>query len=297
MGSVYEIILNNIIMHMEKGTIPWRSGCIKKHFNGFNKREYQGINQLLLSLDTKIFNYSTPIWFSFKQVKELGCSIKKGAKSSIVVFSKKQEAEKKKDEEEENDSIEYFSESESENVKKKDSYYLLRYYRVFNIDDVEGIDRGKYLHIENETKEKPEQIVTKMEKTGLKIKHMVSNPCYIKSYDEIRIPPINYFESSESYYNSLFHEIVHATGHKTRLNRKSVTEDTNFGSEIYSYEELVAEIGSSFLMGITGLDINYENSAAYIKGWISFLKDNKKAIFQASSDARKSVDYIMQKSK
>ena len=106
------------------------------------------------------------------------------------------------------------------------------------------------------------------------------------------MPALNSFDSSEEYYSVLFHEIAHSTGHETRLNRKGITELSRFGSHSYCFEELVAEMTSAFLCSSVGIENTIDNSAAYIQGWIKALKENKKMILIAASQAQKAADYI-----
>ncbi len=300
--SVYDIITEKIIKQIESGTPPWKAGWIMKHYNGYKKREYQGINQLLLSWDMQVMEYTSPVWLSFKQVQQLGGSIKKGAKSSMVIFNKKitaQNNDKDEEKEDKKDDLEVFDESEQEEKNKKNdkpkTFFMMRYYRVFNLDDVEGIDKSKYVNLANTKEEKPENIVKGMQNDGLNIQYTGVQPCYIPSLDTVQIPDIGNFKSSEDYYSSLFHEIAHSTGHESRLKRAGVSKIDTGGKHQYSYEELVAEIGAAFLMAETGLRINYENTSAYVKGWNKFIKENKKAIFQASAEARKAVQYVVEK--
>ena len=290
--SVYDIITEKIIEQIESGTPPWKAGWIYKHYNGFIKREYQGINQLLLSWDMQEKGYTAPVWFSFKQIQQLGGSIRRGAKSSMVVFSKV--VNENKNDEDKKDNLEVFDENEGE-AKKPKTFFMMRYYRVFNLDDVEGIDKSKYVNLGNVKKEKPENIVSGMIKDGLNIQYTGVQPCYIPSWDTVQIPDIGIFKSTEEYYSSLFHEITHATGHESRLKRAGVSNIDTGDKHQYSYEELIAEIGAAFLMAETGLRINYKNTSAYVKGWSEFLKENKKAIFQASAEARKAVQYVLEK--
>lgn len=295
--SIYDIITEKIIDQINAGTPPWKAGWMRKHFNGFYKREYQGINQLLLSWDMQEKGYTAPVWFSFKQIQQLGGSIRKGAKSSMVVFSKV--VNKNKDDEGEEDDLEVFDESDQEKDKQEDkkakTFFLMRYYRVFNLDDVEGIDILAFVNLGNSKQKKPENIVSGMIKDGLKIRYTGVQPCYIPSWDTVQIPDIGLFKTTEEYYSSLFHEITHATGHESRLKRAGVSNIDTGDKHQYSYEELIAEIGAAFLMAETGLRINYKNTSAYVKGWSEFLKENKKAIFQASAEARKAVQYVLEK--
>ena len=122
-----------------------------------------------------------------------------------------------------------------------------------------------------------------------------ANRCfYVPDMDVINVPPIAQFESSESYYNTVFHELIHSTGHDSRLARPGITEPDGFGKTKYSEEELIAEIGASFLAGMTGIDRAslMENNAAYIQGWLSVLKEDKRFIFRAAAEAQKAVNFL-----
>ena len=116
---------------------------------------------------------------------------------------------------------------------------------------------------------------------------------YRPATDSIHLPKWSRFTSAEEYYCTLFHELVHATGHETRLSRKGIMEMDHFGSEKYSQEELVAEIGSAFLCGTTGIEKQtLENSTAYINGWLKKLQNDKRLIVIAAAQAQKATDYI-----
>lgn len=109
------------------------------------------------------------------------------------------------------------------------------------------------------------------------------------------MPPIEQHDSAEFYYSTYFHELIHSTGHAKRLAREEVVTPNRFGSIPYSEEELVAELGASFLRKIADIDSDpiFQNSASYIHGWLSKLKDDKKLVFKASAEAQKAVDYIL----
>ncbi len=120
-----------------------------------------------------------------------------------------------------------------------------------------------------------------------------SRAYYSPLTDSVHLPMQTKFESAEGYYGTLFHELVHSTGHAKRLARKGVVDITGFGTESYSQEELVAEIGAAFLCGTTGVDTGtVENSASYIAGWLKSLKDDKKLVVVAAAQAQRAVDYI-----
>lgn len=129
-----------------------------------------------------------------------------------------------------------------------------------------------------------------------KIKHINGNEAYYNALkDFINMPKIKQFDSSAEYYVTLFHELIHATGHQDRLNRKGITEPNKFGSIPYSKEELIAEMGASFLSAEVG--INYseivENNAAYLQGWLNKLKEDKRFIFRAAAKAQQATKYIL----
>jgi antirestriction protein ArdC len=126
------------------------------------------------------------------------------------------------------------------------------------------------------------------------IKHKVQKAFYDIETDHINMPRKKSFSSSESYYSTLFHELVHSTGHEKRLNRPSITEMAEFGSEVYSIEELVAELGAAYLCSSAGiLTGQIKDSAAYIQGWLAKLKNDKRFIVRASGYSQRAVDYIL----
>lgn len=269
MASVYEIITQQIIEKLEKGVVPWRmpwNSCGAVCWR--TQRPYRGINALLLEPG----EYAT-----FKAIQEAGGKIKKGAKSSIVVLWKWREVDGED------------SEGEKQRVP------FLRYYRVFEINSqVEGLeskkkDAVKYDHNPIEEAEKIMQ--------GFKdcppIKFAPGSAFYRPGADEISVPPIEDYKVPEQYYSTLFHEATHSTGHKKRLNREGITKSAGFGSQIYSKEELVAEIGAAMLCGMCGIDNStIDNSAAYIKSWLTRLKEDPKMIVHAAAAAQKAADYI-----
>ena len=179
-------------------------------------------------------------------------------------------------------------------VKKRST---LRYFNVFNVADVEGIQ----FHIpevqlkENEQIEKCESIIEQMPNRP-EIRFVNANEAYYNAIEDyINMPDIKQFTNSAEYYVTFFHETIHATGHKDRLNRKGITEPNKFGSVPYSKEELIAEMGASFLSAEVG--INYaeivENNAAYLQGWLNKLKEDKRFIFRAAAKAQQATKYIL----
>jgi antirestriction protein ArdC len=278
MASVFEIITEKILSHLDNGVIPWRKPWTGKAGiprNLVTGKPYRGINLFLLMAEC----YSSPYWLTFRQVQDKGGSIKKGEKSSLVIFWKFRE-------------VEEIDKKTGEPEKKE--IPMLRYYRIFNILQTEGMDypqpEASINHLEpiaqaetlvEEYKDKPE------------IRHGFLRACYAPSEDLIKMPALNSFFNPEEYYSTLFHECVHSTGSPKRLDRPTLTESQGFGSESYAQEELVAEMGAAFLCGISGISqTTIENSAAYIQGWRDTIAKDPKLVIMAAAQAQKAVSYI-----
>ncbi len=274
--DVYEIITSRIIEQLEQGRVPWKQPWKESGLpqNLISKRHYRGINLwLLLTL-----GYSKNYFLTLKQINDLGGKVKKGEKSCPVVFWTW---------------IEPKPDSPPETKKKP----LLRYYMVFNIEQCENIPEGIIPSVEQREVHNPivqcEKIVEAMPKKP-KITHKEAQAFYDPARDYINMPKPKSFESSESYYDTLFHELVHSTGHSSRLNRKEITGTAKLGDEAYSSEELVAEIGACYLCSHAGIEeLGFENSVAYIQSWLKKLKDDKRCVIFAAAKAQKAVDFIL----
>ena len=274
--DVYQIVTDRIIELLEQGTVPWRkpwgSSGIPK--NLVSKRAYRGVNVWLLNS----LSYDHNLFLTWEQLKKIGGSVKKGEKGHVIVFWKTKEQE-----------------TTEEQKGDKKPIPILRYYKVFNIDQCVDIP-AELLPVEA-VEEKDsitacEAIVLGMPQCPV-IKHQGKQAFYDIEKDSITMPKKNSFTSIEGYYSTLFHELVHSTGHEKRLNRPGINKMHEFGSEEYSLEELVAELGACFLVNETGiLNSEIENSAAYIQGWLSKLKNDKLLIVHLASHSQKSVDFI-----
>lgn len=281
--SVYEIITNEILGQLKKGVVPWHRPWIGgKAKNLVSKKPYRGINAFLLNNS----EYSSPYWATFKQIKEKGGYVRKGEKSTIVVFWKILDTK-------ENES------PENENGDSQKKVPMLRFYRVFNLDQCEGVTPPKAETSDFECLDGFEPIdrcekVVADWKEKPAIKHEGKRACYSPREDVVRMPKKEAFKTRESYYSVLFHECTHATGHDSRLKREGVIDVFPFGSTDYSKEELVAEMGAAFLCGICEIENKtIDNSAAYIAGWLKKLKDDPKMLVFAAAQAQKAVDMIL----
>jgi len=278
-NKVYEIITETILKELENGSIPWHRPwvCGGAPKNLVSKKEYRGINVFLLGTQ----KYSSPYWLTFKQVNQLGGKVKKGEKSTIVVFWKPMEVEKEKED----------GEIEMKTIP------FLRYYRVFNVDQCEGL-KGKVPETEINPDFQPieacEKTINGMPKKPT-IRHQEPRAYYNTLGDYVNMPHRTTFEKEEFYYSVLFHELGHSTGHKTRLARKGFDEGA-FGTASYSKEELVAEMTAAFLCGYHKIEQQtIKNTAAYIKGWLKKLNDDPKMVVLAAAQAQKAADFILGK--
>jgi antirestriction protein ArdC len=265
----------------ETNTLPWKKPWTSISLmpkNLVTRKNYRGVNVFLLHM----LGYASPWFLSFKQVTELGGRVRKGERSCPVVFWKILEPK----------------EGVTLDDAKPKSFAMLRYYRVFNTEQCEGLPEGRVPVVEIPKREHTpleiaEDLVTSMPNPPV-IKHGCRNASYSPPLDVVSMPDPEVFHSQESYYSGLFHELSHSVGAKHRLARKAIMTPTGFGSHAYSQEELVAEMASAFLCGYCGILLCTEiNQAAYLRGWLEKLKSDPSMLIKAGSEAQKAFDYIM----
>lgn len=276
--DVYEMVTNRIIELLEAGTVPWQQPWSDSGvpMNLISKRPYRGINLwLLLSL-----NYQRNLFLTWDQLKKLGGSVNKDQHGHVVVFWKNVQK------------VQQDPESEA----KSKTGPMLRYYKVFNIEQCRDIPKDFIPELIKEEVDpimECEAIIQNMPDSPV-IKYKENKAFYHIAEDYINMPKKKSFKSMEAYYSTFFHELVHSTGAEKRLGRKTLTEMAEFGSEPYSIEELIAELGAAYLNSFTGiLDKGIENSVAYILGWLGKLRNDKRFIISASGKAQKAVDLIL----
>jgi antirestriction protein ArdC len=273
MSSTYEIVTEAIIKQLESGVAPWRKPWrTGMPVNLVSKKEYRGINIFLLASQ----GYGSRYWLTYRQAQAQGGSVRKGEHGSKVVFWKIDEYRKENSET-----------GETENRKS----ILLRYYTVFNLEQCEGIKSPEPTRIIPPL-EQCEQIVNSMPNPpGFE---QDSRAFYRPSTDTVGVPARSAFDSAEEFYSTLFHELTHSTGHPSRLGREGIMEHNPFGSEDYSKEELVAEMGAAMLCGVAGIQSRtLDNSASYLQSWINRLRSDSHLIVSAASQAQKAADYIL----
>ncbi len=264
--------------------LTWKKFWDTKNPKSFvTKKEYRGINTILLGFS----EFASEYWLTWKQATDLGGTIKDGQSKNYryCIFWKFNT---------------YDSKDKSGNVKTDKNgnvvtknIPMMRYYQLYNLDQWENIPANKIpsasIPREHNIHEESEAIINGY-KDGPKLEFGGGKPCYIPSLDTVQMPPINSFHSPEAYYETMYHELIHSTGHDSRLSRDLTG---GFGRDKYSKEELIAELGSAFLAAKAGINQDIENKAAYLNSWLGHLKNDKKLIISASQAAQKATDRIL----
>ena len=270
--DIYAEITGRIIDQMEQGIIPWErpwigSDAAVSYATG---KPYSLLNQMLLGEPGEYITY--------KQCIQAGGYIRKGEKSRRVVFWK------------------WLQQEDEETEEIKEIPYL-RYYNVFHFNQCENIAPR---HIISSCRPVAADsaanaiISSYLETSGVKLRHQdICRAFYRPSDDTVTLTKQSQFKNTSAYYSTVFHELVHSTGHASRLNRIDCT--AHFGSEEYSKEELVAEIGAATLVNHAGLEAadSFRNNAAYIRSWVQVLRNDKRFIVSASGKAEKAVGLIL----
>jgi antirestriction protein ArdC len=278
--DIYAEVTDRVIGMLEKGVAPWRrpwkvAGLLPRNLR--SGRSYRGINLIFLSMA----GFGSPYWVTYRQAQELGGRVRAGAKGTTVIFWQFLQAIERDD----------ADGSRSRRVP------LLRCYTVFNLEQTEEIPVPPSTLAASPIEcaaplETAEAILAGMTDPP-EVRHGGPVACYDARADVVLMPPRTAFTSPESYYSTLYHELGHATGHVKRLARPGIVGGGHFGGHNYSKEELIAEFASAFLCAHVGIECEVEQSAAYLQGWLSALRDDKKMLVQAAGSAQKATDYIL----
>ncbi|TWT41365.1 ArdC family protein [Botrimarina hoheduenensis] len=283
--DIYQEVTSRILELLETGVAPWRQPIKRSNTSdGMPKslstgKNYRGINVFLLAMTSWAHGYGSDYWATFNQVTKNNGKVRKGEKSTLVVFWKQAATTDK----ESGEAI---------------TIPVLRHYNVFNAEQCEGLktpDQATDVVVAEpfEPIAEADRIATSYA-GGPLVLHTGAAAMYLPKIDTVRIAAPDRFETRESYYATLFHELAHSTGHKSRLNRGLDEAPAPFGSPDYSKEELVAEMGSAFLCAAAGISPpTIEQSAAYIDGWRKKLKDDKKLVVQAAGQGQRAADHIL----
>jgi antirestriction protein ArdC len=280
--DIAQIITDRIISELEKGATPWvkpwkRLRGTPGHgmpFNPVSGTLYRGVNHFWLSMAQG--SYQTPYWLTFKQAQSLGASVKAGAKGTPVVYWSINKKESK--------------DSTGETVTS--AYAFIKHYYVFNAAQIDDLVIPAIPEPPKPDFDADSNVMALVDRLGLAegLHHAGDSAFYSPTKDLINMPPMAAFNSANGYHSTLLHESVHATGHKSRLDRDF---SKRFGDESYAFEELVAELGSAMLCAHCGIDGEMqENHVAYIANWLKVLKNDKKAILTASAKAQQALDFL-----
>jgi antirestriction protein ArdC len=273
-ATPYEVITDRILALLEQGTVPWHrpwDSALGMPRNLFSQRAYRGINVWLLTA----MGLSSPFWATFHQVTAAGGRVRKGERGVPVVFWKVYDHE----------------DSETGEAEKR---FVLRQYTVFNSTQVDGVALPAITILAHRFTpiERCAHLVDAMPQRPAII-HGYPRACYTPATDTLHLPHPACFHSSEAYYATLYHELVHASGHRARLNRKTLTDLCRFGDPTYAKEELVAEMGAAYLSGLCGIaHATIDTSAAYLQSWMAVLRHDPTMLVQAAAQAQRAADYI-----
>ena len=272
MNAIYETVTNQIIAELEAGAIPWtqpwknqRRGGVMP-LNAATGRPYSGINIPILWHAVRVNGYPSHEWMTFKQAVEKKACIKKGSKGTMVVFTKRIVRDKE---------------------DERASISMLKTYHVFNVEQIEGLPD----HIDDTDKMVIEPIEAAerfIAATKADIRLGGSKACYVPSHDFVALPPKDAFKNATNFYAIALHELGHWAGNEKRLNRDLTNR---FGTRAYAAEELIAELNAAFLCAHLGIEGELRH-AGYIEDWISLLRDDKRAIFTASSKASQAANHL-----
>lgn len=275
--DIYAAVTDRIIAQLEQGIIPWNkpwTGLQSGAVSGATGKPYSMLNQMLLGKPGE--------WYTWNQIQKLGGKVRKGEKSSMVVFWKQ---------------VPIKEEDPATGEKVERLVPMLKYFNVFHVDQCEGIE-AKAIDpdaIDPATDETADSIITDyLIRSGVTLEHRKGDEAFYRPTDDRVVLPLReQFQDMAEYYSTAFHELTHSTGHRSRLNR--LTGKAFFGNEEYSREELVAEIGAAALMNHCGVETgcSFRNSAAYIQSWLRALRNDKRMIVSASGAAAKAFDMIV----
>jgi antirestriction protein ArdC len=285
--DVHEEITNRIIAAIERGAgefkLPWHrpAGSITRPTNIQSKKTYRGINVVTLWVEAQLRGYAMPVWGTYKQFQEAGCQVRKGEKASLVVFYKEIEFER--------DAPDGADEDD-----RTGSAWMARGYWVFNAEQVDGYEMPECPPVAEI--ERNDRVEAFMASTGIETQWGGHSAYYRPSDDMIQMPERGLFtgtdttSATEALYATWLHEGVHATGHKSRLDRNF---SGRFGVQERSAEELVAELGSAFLCADLAVTSSLrDDHAHYIAHWLEIMKGDKKAIFTAAAAANRAVEWL-----
>jgi antirestriction protein ArdC len=277
-NDLYSSVTAVVIKQLEDGVPPWIRPWRDERIQGVGMipsnlvsgRRYTGGNILLLWLAAHLNGYSNLQFCTYQQVNSIGATVRKGERATHVIFTKH-----------------IMREEDGEQRGQT----IVKSYPVFNLSQLDKVAEQYLVPQQAETEGLPENAspsVILARGCRVNIQFGGNQACYIPSKDEVQMPRPSSFVDDEAYWQTLMHELIHATAHEKRCNRKL---GKRFGDEQYAFEELVAELGSAFLCARLGIPAGYR-SASYLDNWLKVLKQDTRAIFTAASYAGQGADYL-----
>ncbi|MCO6045939.1 zincin-like metallopeptidase domain-containing protein [Aeoliella sp. ICT_H6.2] len=282
--SVYQLVTEQIIEALERGVVPWRRpwrGEQAAPRSATSDKPYRGVNAFLLAMQADALGLESPYWLTYKQAQALGGQVRRGERSTLITFWTEWTPKEPRGENEAPGKIP-----------------VLRYYQVFHASQCDGLG-ARYTAAPDtpanpfEPIERCEEVVRKIV-SGPRIESAGFSACYRPLSDTVRMPAPERFDTPQAYYATLFHELIHSTGHRDRLARAAIVEPQQFGSDPYGREELVAEMGAAFLMGHCGIEATtIDNTASYIDGWLRVIREDARLVIQSAAAAQKAADWVL----
>lgn len=310
--KIRDMVTGRMIGALEAGTVPWHKpwrgadGTISLPMRMSNNRPYRGVNIWILGLTAMSMGYTSPWWGTYDQIAKLSGmvregkrwvspdgterGVRRGEKSTMVVLNKRFTYEDRND-------------LDEQGKPKRKVGYTMRFYTVFNASQAQQLPARFYP--DESAEPQPQVEVESIEEIDLMLKTYAGGLAggwthnrdgrawYRPGTDRINTPPAEDYDSMAERYSTEFHEAGHSTGHPSRLNRKGITEWAGHGSEPYADEELVAEMTSALLCANQGIEGAFDNSAAYIAGWLRRLRDDNSLVISAAARAQHAADLVM----
>jgi len=282
-ADVYSRVTSKIIADLEKGVRPWQmpwnveqaAGRISRPLR-HNGTPYRGVNVLLLWGEAQEKGYSASVWMTFKQAQQLGATVRKGERGSMVVFADR------------------FTKTETDDAGQavEREIPFMKGFTVFNVEQIDGLPPNE--HAKAQEPAEPVARIAQAEgffaATGARIQHGGFQAFYAPARDLVQMPRRESFSDAESYCATLAHELTHWTSHPDRLAREL---GKRFGDRAYAAEELIAEMGAAFLCADLGITPEVRaDHAQYLREWLGILQNDKRAIFTAAAQAQRAADYL-----
>jgi len=272
--DVQNKVTDSIIAALESGVVPWQKPWVTRGApaNLVSGHVYRGINWLILQSVADECGYGSNRWLTYKQAQSIGGQVRKGEQGTAIVFWKMIE-------------------------RGDDTIPLLRYYTVFNSEQVDGITQPQHATTDVDVDtiaSVRDYVLGVWTDTGNSLPTFRiegDQPAYLPNSDAIKMPRDEQFRTVEGYTGALLHEAAHSTGHQSRLNRWE-GQSHQFGCADYAAEELTAEIAAAMIAARMGLTTEMDQHAAYVKSWLERLRDDRSMLIGAAQRAQKAADWI-----